>query len=314
MKLFPDPLKQGDIKFIFAKKIPYGIRMKGIFVLFLLGLLCQLFLNFWLGLFLLALGTGLSLIKGYEHKPQMIGQEEWTQVTPDEYSKIKSKQKQLKKWDLDCFDITNPLGGCLFLFLGVFCFILWVSFLGNGYSTLASFWAWDAFIILTPHWLTGVKSFLKKDRLLIKIGLLEMILKYLEGPSDIQVLPMLSTKKTKSEARVPLDARLLIRALDAPKYFLGLQIQISMNNVQGKDYPYLYCVLIAEKDKSFFQDYRSLIGNVKKLTFSKSIEQDVDVLVIRQKTTRTSGYYTNKRSSQYVVDSALQLMRQLIKK
>jgi hypothetical protein len=286
-----------------------------ILILFIAGFIIQLILNFWAGFILLFIGTALSLIKGYASKPVIKREEEkWAQVTPDEYKKVKAKQEQLKKWDLDLFDITNPLGAAGFIIVAAVCFGVWVKLFFMGYDRLAIFWGWDCFIIFVPHWVTGVRSFLRKDQLIIKINLLEHIMNFLSAPSDVQVLPMLSTKETAEGGRVPIDVRLMVRFLNPPEYFLGLQIQVSINSVQGKDFPYLYCVVIAKQEAGIFRKNQDVVKcHFSNLTLEESESDGVDVLVIRQRTTRSSGYYTNLKASQYIVNCALDIVRNLLK-
>jgi len=264
MTFLPDPQRQSDVKFLFFKKLSYMNRIYAIICLYSLGGLIQLLINFWVGLCFLFLATLLGLIKGYADKPKLKRGETWAQVTPDEYKKVKDKQKQLESWDRDCFDITNPLGLGVFVLISGVCFVVWLFLATNGYQTLARFWLWDIGVILAPHWLTGTRSFLKKDQLIIKISLLEDIMQSLVEFSEVQVLPMLSTRQTQSEAQVPIDARLMVKLVGAGDEFLGMQVQVSINSVQGTDYPYLYCVLIAKPKASLFKDraYKFLIPKV----------------------------------------------------
>ncbi len=315
MNVLPDPFRQGDIQFITAKRLSYLARLKVISGLFVAGILVQLFLHFWLGLLLLAAATTLGLIRGYAAKPEPTGKEVWGQVTPDEYKKVKAKQQQLRKWDIDCFDITNRLGAATFFGAVAFCFAVWFI-LGHsfGKERIATYWAWDVLVVLAPHWVTGVRSFLTKDKLIIKIDLLEKIMETLSAPSDIQVLPMLSTRETEEGGRIPMDARLMIRFLDAPEFFLGMQVQVSLNNVQGKDYPYLYCVLIAKKEACIFKVKRTRIGAApRQIVFEETESEGVDVFVIRQLTTKNSGYHTKLGASKRIVKTTLDVGRQLFK-
>lgn len=316
MSFLPPSQRQDDIKFLFAKKMAYKKRLGLVLVSLTVGIFIQLVLNFWLGLIFLIIGTGLSLIKGYAAKPVIKqGKENWSQVTPDEYKKVKAMQEQLKKWDLDIFDITNPLGVFSFIVGGAICFLIFFFlFLRN--ERLAVYWGLDCLALFALHWVTGVRSFLKKDKLIIKINLLERIIEYLSSPSDIHVLPMLSTLAAQAGGVVPSDARLLVRFLNAPKHFLGLQVQVSINSVEGKDYPYLYCVLIAEQEASLFKkdcpgSYESQHPN---LTVKRDNSDGADILVIRQRTTANSGYYTNLKSCFYLVDTSVDIARELLNK
>lgn len=315
MSILPDPRKQGDIQFIFAKRLSYSSRIKLVVLFIITGLLIQLFFHFWLGLIILGIGIILSFIKGYSEKPVVIGKEKWSQVTPDEYKKVKEKQKQLKKWDTDSFDITNSLGAAVFILVALIGAAVW---LGLYYileeSRLALYWVVDLIVLFGFHWITGIRTFLKRDKLIIKINFLEKIMAVLANPSDIQVLPMLSTRETKEKGCIPDDARLMVRFLNAPEYFMGMQIQISLNNVQGKDYPYLYCVLIAKKEAGFFLKREHLLNNPpEKVVFEQQISGDVDVLVIRQYTTKRSGYHTNLKKAAVIVRETVSLTRRLLK-
>ncbi len=280
------------------------------------GLMIQLFYSFWPGLIILAFATAISLVRGYALKIEAKSDsEKWDQVTPDEYKKVKAKQKELARWDLDAFDITNPLGGTIFVVLGIAAFLILLVLLKQP-GNAGLYWALDCLVLLAPHWVTGVKAYLKKDRLIIKIKLLEKVMEELARPSDIHVLPMLATQATKEGGRrFPTDARLMLRMIGAPAEFLGVQVQISINSVQGTDYPYLYCVLLARSEVGLFAGWRDI---VKKMPdFQESIlpcepsnEQGVDIMVIRQKTTRTSGYHTKPDQAIFIVNFAVEVARQ----
>ncbi len=316
MRLFPDLARQDEIKFMFFKGLPYRMRIGLVVTGIALGLLVQLFVSFWLGWLLLALASGMSLVQGYDSTPVAKGTaEKWDQVTPDEYAKVRNKQGELRRWDLDAFDITNPLGGTFFAILLVLGVVVWLALLDQP-GRVAEFWAWDASVMLVPHWLTGVRKYLRQDQLIIKIGLLEKVMGLLASPSDVQVLPMLATRATKEDKRFPVDARLMLRLVGAPAGFLGIQVQIAINSVQGTDYPYLYCVLLARNEARFFAKAKQAVTafpgfDRSGVTVEPSSEQGVDVLVVRQTTTRTSGYHTDPARAQSLVSFAVQLARKL---
>ena len=90
--------------------------------------------------------------------------------------------------------------------------------------------------------------------------------------------------------KTPLDAKMVLAFHNGPPEFLGLQLQLAINNVQGTDYPYFYCVLVARPPFGLLPKSRSEL--MPDITVEKSHEGDVDIIVIRQTTTQTSGYYT----------------------
>ncbi len=313
MSLLPDPQRCGDIKFLFAKGLSYDRRLKVVVAGLAAGLLIQLFFNFFLGIIVLGAATGLSLVQGYANRPVLTDGEEWSQVTPDEYDKIRKKEQQIRRWDSDMFDVTNRLGGSTFAIAAVCVGVIWLLLTGLGKDTLARYWVWDMTVVFIPQWITGVKTYLKQDRLITKINFLEHIISTLSQPSDVQVLPMLAARSAQGGGKVPVDCRLMIRFLNAPEAFLGMQVQISINSVQGNDYPYLYCVLIAKKGADFFKNTapvkNSITGNI---IIEHSSSADVDVLVIRQRTTQTSGYSTPLNTARSIVMSGLAAARGLL--
>lgn len=334
MSLFPPPEKDGQIKFVFGKNLAYKGRMSLVLVLLLSGLAVQLVFSFWPGLFLLLAGSLLGIVKGYDAKPRRTGAAKWERVTPDEYAKIRLKAEQLKEWDDDLLDITSTTG--------VVGFAALLAALAGGYLILASmfgfppgYWVYvglDAVAVLLPHWFTGVREYLRKDKLIIKIGLLEKMIALLAEPSDVQVSPMLCLEETEGGKQVPEDARLLVKLLGAPPEFYGLQVQLSINTVQGKDYPYLYCVLIAkagsgllngyekhlpEADDSFMGSLSSFLGlglGKPVLVCEPDSKEDVEILVVRQEALRNTGFSTGPDAAAYIVNSCLNIARGLMQK
>lgn len=334
MSLFPPPDKDGEIKFVFFKILPYKVRMFFVAFLLVAGLAFQLMFSFLPGLILLAAGSLLGIVSGYDAKPKLTGGEKWERVTPDEFARIRLKAGQLKEWDEDLFDITSTSG---VLCLGILVFLIAASYIvfARHFGFPQGYWAYimlDAVAVLLPHWCTGVRDYLKKDKLIIKIDLLERIISMLAEPSDVQVSPMLSLAETKDGKKVPEDARLLVKLLGAPPEFYGLQVQVSINTVQGKDHPYLYCVLIAKagsnllggyeqylpaRDSSFLGSFSSFLGlkaGKPELVCEPDSKPDVEILVVRQQALRNTGYSTGPDAAASIVNSCLNIARGLFQK
>ena len=126
---------------------------------------------------------------------------------------------------------------------------------------------------------------------------------YDEPPCQVQ--PMFLTSGKEGD-RVPLAARVFVRLPDARKDFLGVQFQVALNDVQGTKFPYLYAVIIARH--SFGLDSKKVRLNKErgrtKLTVERNRESDVDVIVIRQHTTKKSGYHTKDAAIRDIVRTA----------
>lgn len=334
MPFFPPPEKQDGVAFIFFKALSYKARMTLAALLLAGGVLVQLAGYFKPGFVLVALGSLMGMVKGYNAAPEFAGGEgRWERVTPDEYRKIAEKAALLEKWDRDVFDITSRRGAALLLLVALFCFGFFSVVFFNFGSDAAACFAADAAVVFLSQWFSGTRQYLKLDRLLIKIKLLENAMATLADPSAFQVFPMLLLKKTKEGKDVPADARLMIKLPGAPAEFYGVQTQVSINSIQGTDYPYLYCVLVAKKGvdllgnyKAFTQDFDPLPGVITQLAsmlklrvpgnssviFEPSSDGDVEVLVVRQFTTRTGGYHTDEAQAAGVVRTALGLAEKML--
>ncbi|OGS58803.1 MAG: hypothetical protein A3J79_06000 [Elusimicrobia bacterium RIFOXYB2_FULL_62_6] len=334
MSLFPPQDKDGQIKFVLAKGLPYRRRMAIIAALLLAGFAVQVVFSFVVGLFLLLAGSLLGMVKGYDAKPKLKGSSKWERVTPDEYTKIRLKADQLKSWDEDCFDITSTSGVLCFGGL-VFGLVIGYLVLSVRFGFPQGYWVFvglDAVAVLLPHWFTGVREYLKQDKLIIKISLLERMMGELSAPSDAQVFPMLALAETAGGKQVPEDARLLVKIVGAPQEFYGMQVQVSVNTVQGKDYPYLYCVLIGKAGAKLLRGYEeflpatdtSFLGSISsflglgggqaKLVCEPDSRDDVDILVVRQEALRNTGFSTGPAAAAYIVNTCLNIARGLLQK
>jgi hypothetical protein len=176
----------------------------------------------------------------------------------------------------------------------------------------------DAAALLLPHWITGTRRGWRPVALRQTINALETAMAEIDQfetpPCQIQPLFEMAGK---GERRVPADARVFVRFPDGPSGLLGLQLQVTTNNVQGTNYPYLYAVLVAEKDfgllDTFLDDIKRQIrtnlpaaSKKERLTIESSREADVEVIVIRQHTTKTSGYHTKPAAIRRIAVAAWQ--------
>ena len=121
--------------------------------------------------------------------------------------------------------------------------------------------------------------------------------------------------ETKEGKYVPTDVKIFSRFKDGDSNFYGVQYQVSINEVQNKKYPYFYAVLIAKRE---FQLRDKFKGIEKEefpswLIFEYRPQSDVDVLVLRQATSRSRGYYTSDRRIKEITEQALFLAKKILK-
>jgi hypothetical protein len=123
-------------------------------------------------------------------------------------------------------------------------------------------------------------------------------------------MPFLEVGQTKTGGTFPNDARLMVRFNQAPEDFIGVQFQISINNVKSTQYPYLYAVILAKpgfKLRDKFKDPK-----IDNLIMENEEADEADVIVIRQFTTQTSGYHTDTKTQEYIVSGCIQAVKDML--
>jgi hypothetical protein len=257
---------------------------------------------FWPGLPFLAAGTLLFLVRGFDNRidfgkfdPAL----QWENVPWDKLEQLAEHDRRMASWDRSALDITNNLGRFSFLLFAVPAGF--IAFNSRGPLQLLLL---DALVILVPHWITGTRGVMRQPTLMLKADLIRKLAASggLDPSHHTPQLLML----LKGEQKIPSDLKLKIALRDQPPQFLGLYGQLVINRVQGKPYPYFYVVLVAKPGaglRELSREYRpppKLLGELK-------VQSDVEVLVIRQQTTKTSGYHTNARTMQLILSEGLRL-------
>jgi len=325
MLLLPAAERRDELRFHIAKFLPYNQRLGLIALLLVAGVALQIFAHWlWVGALLLLAATLLGIVKGYstDIRDARIHKREWRACTQKEFDRVTSLYDRTQQWDKAWVDITCGRG-FLGLILaagavaGVYFFFRSLDFETEGvrYENLVLI---DAIVLLVPHWVTGVRTILKRDQLIIKMRIYDLIGRHFEEvkAKTEELRPMLETGRS-ADGDVPTDAKLMIHFHDTDPEFLGLQGQTSINSVQGTDYPYFYCVLIARAGfdlKGKAHRSGKLRGQRIVYEFDRQGKGDdaVDVLVVRQATTKTSGYHTKPGRAREIFHDALTVARAVL--
>lgn len=308
--LWPDPQRRGEIAFLFAKALPYHTRVGVIVGLLVVGFGLQL-LSVWIGAPLLLAATLLSLVSGYSNIPKRLpGKREWRGAARENLENVVKLNKRIKHWDQSYMDITCGRGVLALIALGTvvaaIAYVFWV----REQDWLMTVWIVDAVVLVVPHWFSGIRRILTNDPLAVKIDNLLAVMNVWEGlRKDGEAMVPQMQIRTGKTGELPHDAKVILRFADADDSFLGMQIQVSLNNVQGKDYPYLYCVLVARHEFGLLERLKpeppsGIVAEPKR-------EQDVDIIVIRQRTTKTKGYHTKPATCTWIFMYALNEARTL---
>jgi len=327
MSLLPIEERRDEIKFKFFKTMPYNNRMACIVAALVAGVGIQLFflllrpdeqfsllhlpLGVWFGLPFLALGSLMSLVKGYDNVPKRkrARSREWQRATREKFAQVLEMDRKSRQWDRTAIDVSCVPGFLLFAVVVVAAFGGGWLARRAGYHYYGSMWTADVIVLLVPHWIVGIRSILKNTALIIKIKqsfpLMALHEKARQEGEELECwLEVLET----ADGSYPVDAKLMLKFHKASADFLGMQTQVAINNVQGTDYPYLYCVIIAKPEFNLLAHAKMKVGG---LTVEPKREGEVDIIVIRQRTTRTSGYHTNAAAARGVFLKSLAAARRL---
>jgi hypothetical protein len=315
---FPPPERRDSVRFHFAKNLPYNIRISLSLLLMITGFAVQLyFMKALYGAPLLFIGICLVLVKGYDSRLRIKGftpDPNWNTVTIEKIQEIEKLRKKNIKWDRDALDISSWLGVLSLILIGSVA-IAGALILGELAKDLrvTAILAIDIAIVMIPLWFSGMRFIMKQPNLAIKV---RMILWLHEAFQDRkrkgeEFRPALMLSRGKDEKAIPDDARFSVAFPDSPEGFYGLQAQINLNVVQGTSYPYFYCVLAAKPGFGLFK-YKKKIPLAKRVICEYQEDKRAEVLVIRQYTTRKSGYHTKEKQCIDILTNALEGARLIL--
>jgi hypothetical protein len=296
--------------YLVLDKISFRLRAIVSALLIATGFILQLSTrNILVGIPFMVLCLVLNLIKNVTVKKVTPGQLKWQEVTPEKVEQVLVHCRRIKKFrsqNLGCF-----IGLIIVIFiLGSFLFSLFNE-LSIPFPFIAA--VVNTAIIFSGLVLSGRKSAWMPYALDIKAEIVKRIIDLPEIRDDpsLQVVPYLEIGEAQ-DGSFPNDARVLIRFREAPEDFIGLQGQISINTVKSKRYPYFYMVLLARPAFGLFKKFEKLKLSLDSVTVEQKRAGDVDVIVIRQHTTKTSGYYTNQKTQDYILQNGIKTVKELI--
>ncbi len=113
----------------------------------------------------------------------------------------------------------------------------------------------------------------------------------------------------EADERAPDNFKLVAEYSETPEGFHGVQAQVVINRVQGKGYPYFYACIVADEGLKLFNRAQPDEPLPEEVIREEQTEDGVDVIVIRQRTTRTSGYHTKPARSVEILKHALAVAR-----
>jgi len=301
--------ERGIVVFKLFPSLSYARRMQLSFLLISVGLLFQwLSGTILIGAIMILAGNLFLLVSGYDNLVEYGRFEpsaEWQKVDRNKLEEVKGLQKRIRRWDTSALDITNVLGFVVFAIV----IVMLMNWIGNS-TGLTRALGIDAAILLVPHWLTGTRRILLLPQLLVKVKTIDALLKKLDPTRFNDSVEIMMLLRGQGKQNIPDDVKFKVTTVSPDKDFLGLYGQVVINSVQGNSYPYFYVVLVARKGFGLRKSYDSLKLPTDIIKEFKS-QDEVDVIVIRQFTTSTSGYHTDEERQRDIFLQGLSLMREI---
>jgi len=291
--------------YIIFDKITPALRMAFSFILIAAGYLLQLSTrNVLTGLPFVITCMIMNLIKSVKIRAEQAEELKWQEVTAAKIDQVVEHCRRIKK-----FQSANL--GCV---VGFLIALVWFSIMllpALRLPVRLSALLLDGIILIAGLALSGRKSAWLPTGLNVKTAIVQRILASpLAKDPEAQIMPFLEVGQTKAGGTFPNDARLMVRFRNAPEDFIGLQFQISINNVKSTQYPYLYAVLLAKPGFKLSEKFKD--PKLNNLIMENEEADEVDVIVIRQFTTQTSGYHTNTATQDYIVSGCIQAVKGML--
>jgi hypothetical protein len=307
--VLPGSNKQGIVVFKVCKSLHYNTRLLISFGLIIVGFILQYGLYTILpGIVFIFLGNLFLLPSGYTNRVnlgQFDPETDWERVDKHKLDELLDLDRKIRRWDLSTIDISNTLGGIIFLILLVTGGIIGTTAFETHNKTLQIL-TLDAAVLLLPYWVTGLRSIFTVPKLTMKIKLVNTLLAKVTTQLSAHRVNYYLLLKGK-EKKIPQDIKFKVDIANQHRDFLGFYGQITINSINSSVFPYFYVVLVAKKNfglHSLYQSYSPHKNYVKEFKNQK----DVEVLVVRQNTDVVrNGYWTKDKQVQAIFLEGLAL-------
>jgi hypothetical protein len=306
MRLLPDAEQRGVVVFKVWKSLGYRSRLLLGFGLIGVGLVIQLITeSFWGGAVPLAAGNLLLLVNGYDNRVDFgtfQHDTHWERVEVERLETLRELDSRIKKWDADALDVTSGRGA--FAGLLVAAGLAVGAWFGPGYWRIL---ALDGLLLLIPHWVTGVRRILRTPKLLVRVDTIRAVLDSAAprlAPHQVELMMLLRGGGEPKSGNLPEDVKFKIDLAGHHEDFLGLYGQVVINEVQGSSYPYFYVVIVGRNGYGL-ERLEGSFEAPQGMTTEFTRQGNVEVFVLRQETTKTSGYHTTSAKAAQIFAQGL---------
>ncbi len=223
----------------------------------------------------------------------------WTPVDVGWIDRARDKAEGIQTWDQSALDSSSSFG-CFTLVVVLF----FVGALGlvtaewNPGGGVSGWGGWAAAGVLLPFWFNGRRHDLRVAGVLFKGLWLEIAIEKAARASDAFEPVVAAQLRRGDHGSWPVDLRVMLQPVEETDRLIGVQIQVSVNSVQGTQYPYVYCVVLAPAEVEL------PTPDIDRCVCEPGAEDDVRFMVIRHETT-SEGWKMDGGSVDYVVGAAL---------
>jgi hypothetical protein len=235
----------------------------------------------------------------------------WAPVEDDWLQRVVELERSGERWDTTPWDASNKIGcAALFALVGAIAAgaVVALPLLGAGGAFRL---ALGGVVLFVPLWFGGMRTTWNPSELRQKGEALAVARETAErlAAGEFDVVPTLALREGR-RGHYPVDARLMLRpAREDASGFLGVQVQVALNSVQGTDYPYVYAVVLGKGSFVLPAPGARRTTNGVDTVFEKGAGQGVRYLVVRQHADRSGGWHTEPRQVSGLVTTALALAR-----
>ncbi len=311
-KGLPRESQEPVLQFAFAKRLAYRTRMTWALALVAVGMAAQLvWLSVLPGVPFLVVAVALSWVVGFDNALDRRGlrtDRAWRRVPFERIPSIVKLDIAMKRWDASAIDLTSPIGFLLLAVTTVLIVFATVAALVALGPAVALIVAVDAVVLVLLQWFSGMRTVHRKPDLVLKAGHIQQVVAAERAAIDAagELHGQLLLPEGGGDEG-PADARILIDVADPPGKLLSVQGQVVLNRVQGTPHAYFYCVVVAFAGDGLADFAQRFAPGGSGTTIEVKTEDDMDVVVVRQTTSKTSGYETKAKKSRRLLVAALDI-------